>query len=115
MKLDEILIEEAEYQEAWKCDMRGRACLFTERYEKEEGRQVKDNVQSDRKKRNPQKSHPTAEGMFLFFGKKNLSLSTSQRVTAVPLSSVLWQACHHMPFHRKPILVHPFCCFFAQK
>lgn len=81
MKLDEILIEEAEYQEAWKCDMRERACLFTERYEKEVGRQVKDNVQSDKKKKTPQprpaESHPTAKGIFLFFGKKNLSFSTS--------------------------------------
>jgi len=29
MKLDEILIEEAGYQEAWKRNMKGGTCLFT--------------------------------------------------------------------------------------
>lgn len=72
MKLDEILIEEAEYQEAWKCDMRGRACLFTKRYEKEEGRQVKDNVQSDRKKKkSTEKSSNCRRDVFVLWEEKS--------------------------------------------
>jgi len=114
MKLDEILIEEAEYQEAWKRGIRGRTCLSTTGLWKRR-RKCKweiDNVQPDKKNL---ESQPTAERMFLCFGEKHLSLSTIQRVTEILLNCVPQQAYRPMPFCSKPVLVHHFCCSFPQK